>query len=189
MLQANEIVRDKQGVERCHRVVETVVANDPKDPTQGFTRTKAYCNKPVTNNIAEGGKTCPACEKQPPIGWASPRITNAAGVKLTPKELEECGVKDGQDPSLTATAPVKRVRVQRKPKESKPAVEAKVKKEIKKDTVLLEVPLSILEENGDVAKTLIEKTIDAFGQLPVTNFAESKRLIKLEEKLRGLLEA
>lgn len=189
MLQPNEIVRDKQGVERCQRIVEAVLANDAKDPMQGFKKVRAHCNKPVTLSISEGGKTCPSCEKQPPIGWASPRVTNAAGVRLTPKELEECGVTDGEDPSLKAAPVVKPVRAQRKPREAKPAVEAKVKKEVKKDVVLLEVPLSVLEENADVAATLIEKTIEAFGQLPVTNFAESKRLIKLEEKLRSMLGA
>jgi hypothetical protein len=185
----SNIERDEQGVDRCHRVVKAVVPNNPKNPTEGYRRIDAYCNKPVTFSVAERRKVCPDCDKQPPVGNVQPRTINAAGVSLTAKELEECGVTDGKDPSLNPPAEKEPAKAAPKPRAKKLAVEAKVKKEVKRDVVTLEVPLSVLEENGDVAAVLIQKTMDAFGTLPVTNFAESKRLIKLEEKLRGLLEA
>ncbi len=181
---SNEIKRDQQGVDRCQHIISTVMQNDPKNAALGFKKVQAYCNKPVTFSVSEGRKICPECDKQPPVGWVNPRITNSAGVSLTKKELEECGVKDGEDPSLKIVVPIK---IEKKKREAKIAVEAKVKKEIKKDVVSFDVPLSVLEENGDVAAILIQRTIDAFGKLPVTNFSESKRLIKLEEKLRALL--
>lgn len=186
MLQPNEIGRNGRGAEVCRRVRKIAVQNVPGDDSKGYHYIDAYCGKPVVHSISEGGKTCSECEKPPVIGWPRPKVTNAAGVVLTNRELQECGVKDGQDPSLKEAPPKPTARKLREPKK---AVEAKVKKEPKKDVVSLEVPLSVLEENGDVARILLLKTIEAFGTLPVTNFAESKRLIKLEEKIRAMLEA
>lgn len=179
-------IQDQQGVTRCNRVIETAVARNPKNPAEGFIHTKAYCRKPVTLSVSDGGFVCPDCNKKPPVGNVHPRVTNSAGTALTAAELKECGLTE--DPSLNPVPTVKK-RAERKPREAKPAVEAKVKKEVKKDTVTLEVPLSLLETDGDVAATLIKKTMEAFGSLPVTNYAESKRLMLLEEKLKSLLEA
>lgn len=182
---STEIGKQRDGtreIEVCKKVINATVENVPGDPSKGYKSVPSYCNRPVVLNVSENMKMCPRCDKQAPIGNVHPRITNAAGVRLTPKELEECGVTE--DTSLLA--PVAKPKV-KKPKEAKKAVEAKVKKEIRKDVVILEVPLSVLEENGDVAATLIRRTVEAFGSLPTTNFAESKRLIKLEEKLLALL--
>jgi hypothetical protein len=177
--------KDDRGVERCQRVKEAAIENVTGDPSKGYHNAKAICNRPASLNISENRKFCSDCDKQAPVGNVNPRVTNSAGIKLSKKELEECGVTE--DPSLKP-APAKKVRAERKPREAKPAVEAKVSK-VKKDAVTLEVSLSLLEENEDVAAILIRRTIEAFGELPVTNFAESKRLIKLEEKLRSLLES
>lgn len=182
-----EVLRNQNNAEICSRVKEIAVENVPKHPQQGFHYEKRICSRPLVLNISENRKTCPDCEKPAPIGNVNPRTINSKDIGLTKKELEECGITDGKEPAYKE-AKVEKVRQPRKPKEAKLAVEAKVSKK-SKDVVLLEVPLATLEGNVDVARALIEKTIDAFGQLPVTNFAESKRLIKLEEKLRGLLEA
>lgn len=176
-MQANEIVRNERGADVCHRVVQIAVEKVKGDASKGYKYVDAYCNKPVVHSISEGMKICPSCDKQPPIGNVHPRITNAAGIKLTPAELKECGVTDD---SFPATAPVDAV-------EAIPAVEAKV--EIKKDEVVLSIPLHELEGSVDVATLLIKKVIESFGTLPVTNFAESKRLIRLEEKLEAIVRA
>lgn len=182
MLQQNEIIRDGQGVERCHRIVETVLANDPKDATKGYKKIRAYCNKPVTLSISEGGKTCPGCEKQPPIGWASPKVTNAGDTTLTPKEMEECGLNpDGTRIDGKSIVTVKETI------EAPKAVEAKV--EVKKDEVVLNIPLKDLEASGDVAAYLVQKVIEGFGTLPTSNYGEAKRVMKLEEKLEALLRS
>ena len=180
------IKRDKQGVERCQRVIDTVAANDPKDPTKGFKPVKAYCNKPMTLSVSENRKICPDCEKQPVVGLPpgfTPRILNAASTPLTPKEMEECGLNpdgtriDGK-PIHEAKAPTQTV-------EAEQPVEAKV--EVKKDEVVLSIPLKDLEGQGDVAAYLIRKVIEGFGTLPTPTYAESKKIMKLEEKLESLL--
>lgn len=185
MLQPNEIGRNERGAEVCRRIRKVAVQKVPGNDAKGFKQIDAYCGQPVVLSISEGGKTCSVCEKAPPIGNVHPRVTNSAGVSLTPAELKECGVEDGEDPSLKP-APAK---IEKKPKEAKPAVEAKVKNEAKKDEVVLSIPLKDLEGDTDVAAFLIKKVIEGFGTLPVTNFAESKRLIRLEEKLQSMLGA
>jgi hypothetical protein len=185
----SNIERDEQGVDRCRRAVKAVVPNNPKNPTEGYKRIDAYCNKPVTFSVAERRKVCPDCDKQPPVGNVQPRTINAAGVSLTAKELEECGVMDGKDPSLNPPAEKAPVRAAPKPRAKKLAVEAKVKKEVRKDAVEMVVSLDLLEQSPDVIRTLITGAIEGMDKLPVTNFAESKRLIKLQEKLQSLLEA
>lgn len=178
-MQTNSVT-DGNGVERCQNVIETAIENVKNQPEKGYHQAKAYCNQPMTLSVAQKRKICPRCHKEPVVGWPEPRVTNAAGVVLTPKELEQCGVKDGQDPSLRAA--------KTKPMEATLAVEAKVS-ESKKDEVVLKIPLSELEVSGDVAASLVRKVIEAFGSLPTSNYAESKRIMKLEEKLEALLRA
>jgi hypothetical protein len=180
MLQS-EIRKQRDGtreIEVCGRVVDAVVENVTGDPSKGHKTIQAYCSRPLVLNIAENAKMCPQCDKQPPIGNVHPRITNAAGVILTKKELEECGVT-GKDPSQIPT------KVPKKTKEAKKAVEAKVSK-VLKDSITISITLDLLEQSEDVARTLIVGASQALDKLPVTNFAESKRLIRLQEKLDAL---
>lgn len=179
---------DGNGVERCQNVRDAAVENVKGDPSKGYSTAKVICNRPVTLSVSEKRKICPECDKQMPVGLPPnhrPRITNSAGVVLTAKELQECGVADGQDPSLKP-APV-REKAPRKPREAKKPVEAKVKQV--KDAVTFTVTLEQLEQGADIAGVLIKQAIDAMDKLPTPTLAESKRLIKLQERLQGLLEA
>ena len=177
----NEIVRNERGAEICRRVKKAAIQNVKGDPSKGYHYEDAYCNTPVVLDISENRKTCPSCEKCPPVGNVNPRITNAAGVRLTQKELEECGLKE--DTSLVPSKPQK---VEKKVR-AKKAVEAKVTK-AKKDFVEIDIDLGTLEADGDVAAILIRKAIDAMDKLPTPTLAESKRLIRIQERLEGMLK-
>lgn len=179
-MQQNQIVRDERGADRCHRVVKQAVESANADGTKGYKYVDAYCNKPVVLSISENQKMCPSCDKIAPVGNVHPRITNAAGVSLTAAELRECGVTE--DPSLK---PAPKVRAARKPKEAK-AVEAKVIKQVK-DAVTITVTLEQLEQGADLAGVFINAAIAAMDKLPTPTLAESKRLIKLQERLQSLL--
>ena len=179
-----DIKRDQQGVDRCQHIIETVMQNDPKNPAAGFRKIKAYCNKPITFSIAEGRKVCPECDKQPPVGWVAPRKTNATDTMLTPKEMEECGLNP--DGTRIDGKPITKV-VPQQTIEAPQAVEAKV--EVKKDEVSITVTLSDIEGTADIAALLIRRVSEGMDKLPVQNFGESKRLIKLQEKLESLLGA
>lgn len=185
MLQS-EIGKHRDGtreIEVCKRVIAAVVEIVPGDATKGHKTVQSYCNQPVVLSISENRKMCPRCEKQPPVGNVHPRTTNAAGIVLTKKELEECGVT-GVDPSTVSVAAPK---VPKKTREAKKAVEAKVKK-VNKDELVITVSLDTIEGANDIAATFISLASKALDELPVTNFAESKRLIRLQEKLDSLLK-
>ena len=177
-------VTDERGVERCRVIKETAIPNVANDPSKGYHQAKAYCNQPMMLNIAERRKVCPSCYKEPVVGNPQPRVTNAAGVVLTVKELEECGLNpdgtriDGKEIAVTKTteAPV-----------GPQTLEAKV--EIKKDEVTITVTLADIESGADIAALLIKRVSEGMDKLPVSNFGESKRLIRLQEKLEALLGA
>lgn len=177
-------VTDERGVERCMTIKEGAVENVKGDPSKGYHKAKVYCNQPMALSVSEKRKICPSCYKEPVVGFPTPRTTNATGVVLTPKEMEECGLNpdgtrlDGKEIAVKTVSETI---------EAPKAVEAKV--EVKKDSVVIEVPLADLEANPDVAAYLIRKVVAGFGALPITNYAESKRMMKLEEKLESMLGA
>jgi len=174
-MQASEIIRDDRGAERCHRIVKSVQNNKPID---------AYCNTPVLFDITEKRKTCPNCEKRPPEGDVHPRTINSNGIVLSAGELKSLGLTENQmfkeNPAPVQPKP-------KKPKEKK-LVEGKVYKQTR-DAVSLTVTLEQIEQTEDVAGLLIRTFLEGMQKLPTTNFAESKRLIRLEERLNKMLEA
>lgn len=181
MLQKH-IVRDERGVDRCDRHVMLAVQNVVGDDSKGYHNVEAKCGMPIVQRVSDGAKGCSRCDKEPPIGNVHPRVTNAAGVKLTEKELQECGLMED-----TSLKPAKTKEPTTKTLKTIFPVEGKVTK-IKKDVVILEVPLSELETD-DVARALIAKVIDGLDVLPVNNFKESRRLMVLRDKLLKSLEA
>ena len=175
----SDIRRDDRGVDRCCRTVMQAVHNVPNDDSKGFHNVASTCNMPIVQRISDGVKGCPRCDKEPPVGNVHPRVTNAAAVTLTQKELEECGVTED-------TSKIERPK-QAVKAEAKIAVEAKMS-EIKKDEISLTIALGDLESDRDIAAFLIKQASEALDTLPVTNFKESKRLIRLQEKLESLLK-
>jgi len=170
---------DERGVERCMRQVMTAIPNVLGDDSKGYHNVEALCNSPIVQRISDRVKGCPRCDKEPPVGNVHPRVTNSAGVALTAKELAECGVTEDTSKNVVP------IREQEK---SILAVEAKMDA-VKKEVVVIEVSLNNLESDVDIARLLIQQVIDGMDTLPVTNFKESKRLIRLQEKLEKLLEA
>lgn len=178
---SNQSVRDERGVDRCNREIMRAVPNVMGDDSKGYHNVKARCNQPIVSRISDGVKACPNCDREPPVGNVHPRVTNSAGIPLTQKELQECGVTE--DSSLKE--PKEKV-VAKKPKEKK-AVEAIKMNRAKKDVVDFTVALEQLESAEDISRLLIKAASEGLDRLPVTNFAESKRLLKIQEKLERLL--
>ena len=177
----SDIRRDERGVDRCNRKVFTAVQKVVGDDSKGYRNVEAYCGQPIVQRISDGAKGCPRCDKEPPVGNVHPKTINAASISLTPKELEECGLKEDYT-KLSIINPETNITVPELAMEAKPM-------EAKKDEIILTIPLSVLEGNKDVAADLIKRASAALDDLPVTNFKESKRLIKLQERLEALLHA
>ena len=177
----SEIRRDDRGVDRCIRTVMQAVHNVPNDDSKGFHNVAATCNMPIVQRISDGVKGCPRCDKEPAVGNVHPRVTNAAAVNLTQKELEECGVSE--DLSKLNT-PAKVINAM-----AEFAVEAKMSeiKDIEKDVVKIAVTIQLLEQADDIPRVFIMGAIQAMDTLPVTNYGESRRLDKVRQKLEALL--
>lgn len=167
---SSDIKRDERGVDRCNRKVFKAVNNK---------NIESYCGQPIVQRISDGVKGCPNCDKEPSVGNIHPVTINAASIELTPKELNECGLKE----DYTKIKPEISINTQ--------AMEAPVEKEslqfVKKDAVGIQVSLDSLEQCEDIPTLLIQAAIESMDNLPVTNFKESKRLIKLQEKMEALL--
>lgn len=177
---STDFKKDDRGVERCTRIATFAIQNIADDPSKGYHNEQAVCNWPIATRMSDGVRGCSRCDREPAVGNVKPRITNAAGISLTDKELKECGVT--KDTSKEAAK-----KISKKLNEAtKKAVEAKVSK-VKKDELVLVISLQHLESDADIAALLIKKASAALDELPVTNFAESKRLIRLQEKLEALV--
>lgn len=181
MLQS-EIIRDERGIDRCNRKVFKAVQKVAGDDSKGYKNVESYCRQPIVQRISDGVRGCPSCDKEPAVGNVHPRTTNANNIALTPKEMEDCGLNpdgtriDGkiieQKSVEVATIPVEGIKVS----------------EVKKDEINLSISLVDLESDRDIAAFLIKQASEALDSLPVTNFKESKRLIRLQEKLESLLK-
>jgi hypothetical protein len=170
------VLVDPQGVGRCRKIITTAMENVPGDPSKGCHNVKAYCNRPVTFCISENRMLCPQCDPVAKVGQVAPgRVTNANGIVLTADELKETSIVE---------APLLIPEKIRKPRK---AMEARVKK-ARADAVELEVLLDELESGCDITAMLVKRVIDGLDNLPVTNFKESKRLLKVQEMLQKLLE-
>lgn len=177
----NEIRQDDRGVDRCDRSIMLAVPNVTGDDSKGYHNVEAKCGMPIVQRISDRVKGCPRCDKEPPVGNVHPRITNAAGIKLTDKELQDCGLTE----DISLKSKVIKETITETLKTCFP-VEGKVI-EIKKDVVSLEITLADLE-TMDVARMLVTKVIDGLDVLPVSNFKESRRLMVLRDSLLKSLE-
>jgi len=173
-----EIRRDERGAERCARKIMKAVPNVMGDDSKGYHNVEAICNAPITVRISDNVKGCPNCDKEPPVGNVKPRTINSNAIHLTPAELKECGVTENITHPVVAPVVIQ---------EKATTVEGTKMSEVRKDTIRFEVSLETLEGDIDVAAFLIQRASESLDELPVTNFKESKRLIKLQEKLESLL--
>ena len=173
---SKDITRDDRGVDRCARTVAHAVHNVPNDDSKGFHNVVGPCGMPITQRISDGVKACPRCDKEPATGNPKPRTINAAGIALTPKELQECGLTE--DSSLKPAVPKTTYAFLEEPK-MEPS---------RKDVIVFEVPIAALESN-DIPQLLVQQAITSLDTLPVANFGESRRLMTLRDKLVALLGA
>jgi hypothetical protein len=168
---------DERGTRCCIRIIKKVI---PSSDGKGSTYIDAPCNQPVTMNISTKQLVCPNCDKEPPIGWVNPRVTNTANT------IEDATRLRNGLPTITKVQrTAEPIKPARKIRDVKKPVEAKMKK-ANKDELVFTVPLGLLEGDSDIAAALIAQASAAIDQLPVANFAESKRLMRIQEKLNAL---
>jgi hypothetical protein len=179
MLQS-DIRRDERGIDRCNRKIFTAVQRVVGDDSKGYKNVEAICNQPIVQRISDGVKGCSRCDIEPPVGNVHPKTINSAMTNLTPKELEECGLKEDYtklEQSIINTQAMEA------------PVENSVKVVAERPKNLLEILTNIeaLEQCEDIPTMLITLAVDAMDKIPVSNYGESRRLDKVRQKMEALL--
>lgn len=166
-----------QGVERCIRIID-----------KGSNNQRHCMSMMVTD--ATNGKVCTRCFKQPNPGVARPTVINSSMIRLNEKELKECGLT--VDP--TYISPAQRSKSDREVVAATPKV-LKVKRPYTRrekmavpNSVKIEVSMNDLKDSDDVVKLLLQKSIEAIYELPVTKFSEAEAIREVSEKIKELLK-
>lgn len=158
-----------QGLERCIRVVEP------------GTQNQRHCMSMMVNNLTMNQRLCSNCDRIRDPN-ANPRVINSSMIRLSDKELAECGLD--KDPLLNAKVlEVKKV----KEKIIQPAPVQRRAKVAKPNAVNIEVTMKELEENPNIVYVLLKKTLDAVYDLPITKFSEAEAIRGTSEKIKTLM--
>jgi hypothetical protein len=159
-----------QGIDRCIRILDKGTPN------------QRHCMAMMINNLSTKTRGCSSCDRIRDPN-ARPTVINSASIRLSQKELEQCGLD--HDPLLNAKSePIKQPKrlkvkevqpVQRRPKVAVP------------NTVKIEITMKELEQNPDIVDVLLQKALEAIYELPITKFSEAEAIRGTSEKIKNLL--
>lgn len=172
MLKIGKKYANFQGIDRCIRVLDT------------GTDHAHHCGAMMVKNLTLNTLMCTSCDRIKDPN-ANPKVINSSMIRLSNKELEECGLNS--DPLLNAKPePV----VQPKKVVKKEAVEPKPRTAKVKtpNSVKIEVTMEELRNNPDVVKVMLQKTLDAIFDLPVSNFREAEAIRVVKDKVEAYLK-
>lgn len=161
-----------QGLDRCIRVLEKGTPN------------QRHCMSMMINNLSTNTRGCSSCDRIKDPN-ANPRIINSSMIRLSQKELEQCGLD--HDPLLNAKATDPKLFV---PKLSRAKAIIKAERRTKvavPNNVKIEITMKELEQNPDIVEVLLKKTLDAIYDLPITKFSEAEAIRGTSEKIKTLL--
>lgn len=171
MLKMGKKFAQFQGVDRCIRVLE------PGTPNQ------RHCGAMMVKNLTVNQLMCSSCDRIKDVN-AKPTVINSSMIRLSDKELAECGLKE--DPLAHArTVPIQ-------PKKVKKAVAATgEKRSVKVKTpnkIMIEMSMEELKSDPDVIKVMLNKTLEAIFELPVSNFREAEAIRVVKERVESFLK-
>ncbi len=168
MLKMGKKYNQFQGIDRCIRVL------DPGSPSQH------HCMAMMVKDMTRNMVICSSCDRVKDVN-AQPHTINSASVKLSPKELEEMHMTTDplENAKPTAVKKIKAVKVKESiPRRSKMAVPNNVK---------IEISMKELQNDPNVLKVLLQKTMDAIFELPVKNFREAEEIRVVKERVERFL--
>jgi len=163
-----------QGIDRCIRVLEKGTPN------------QRHCMAMMINNLTTNQRLCSSCDRIKDPN-ANPKVINSSMIRLSQKELEECGLQS--DPLLNAKAapePVKPKRT-RRTKEEMATSEPRRSKVKTPNSVKIEMTMEDLKKNPNVLSVMLQKTLDAIYELPVSNFREAEEIRVVKERVEEFL--
>lgn len=161
------------GVDRCILVID-----------QG-TDHAHHCGAMIVSNLSTNQKMCSSCDRVKDPN-ARPKIINSSMIRLNDKELAECGLTE--DPLLNAKPdPLpkpKKAKAKAEPTEAPRRTKVKTP-----NTVKIEVTMKELQSDSNVVGVLLQKTLDAIFELPVSNFREAEEIRVVKERVEAHLKA
>lgn len=162
-----------QGIERCIRILEKGTPN------------QRHCLSMMVSNLTTNQRICSSCDRIRDPN-ANPKVINSSMIRLSQKELNECGLES--DPLLNAKAAAP---VPVKHKRSVGILEAPVRTRRPKvavpNIVKIEITMKELEQNPDIVDVLLQKALEAIYDLPITKFSEAEAIRGTSEKIKKLL--
>lgn len=160
-----------QGLDRCIRILEKGTPN------------QRHCMAMMINNLTTNTRGCSSCDRIKDPN-ANPKVINSSMIRLSQKELEECGLKN--DPLLNPKAePIKQPkRLKAVKDETTTPRRAKVKTPNK---VTIEMSMEELQKDPNVVNVMLQKTLEAIFELPVSNFREAEAIRVVKERVESFL--
>ena len=157
-----------QGIDRCIRILEPGTVN------------QRHCMAMMVNNLSTNTRICSNCDRIRDPN-ANPQVINSSMIRLSQKELEECGLKTDPLANVKAVIPQKSKKAkdkqaaQRRPKVAVPT------------SIKIEVTMKELEGNPNIVDVLLKKALEAVYELPITKFSEAEAIRGTSEKIKTLL--
>lgn len=166
-----------QGIERCIRVLESGTPN------------QRHCLSMMVSNLTTNQKMCSSCDRIRDPN-ARPKTINSSMIRLSQKELADCGL--ASDPLLnvkTTDVSSKVIPQIYKPKKRNiREQEVRRPKVAKPSSINIEVSMKELEENPNIMYVLLKKTLEAVYELPITKFSEAEAIRGTSEKIKALID-
>jgi hypothetical protein len=164
-----------QGIDRCIRVLEKGTPN------------QRHCLSMMVNNLTTSTRGCSSCDRIKDPN-ANPKVINSSMIRLSQKELEECGLQS--DPLINAKAQAVLVAKPKRTRRTKEEMAtAGPRRTIVKtpNSVKIEMSMEELKKNPNVLNVMLEKTLEAIYELPVSNFREAEEIRVVKERVESFL--
>lgn len=161
-----------QGIDRCIRVLEKGTPN------------QRHCMSMMINNLTTNTRGCSSCDRIKDPN-ANPKVINSSMIRLSQKELEECGLQSDPLINAKAQAPVK---VKKSRKQVDQPTEGPRRTKVKTaNSVKIEITMEELKKDPNVVNALLQKTLEAIFELPVSNFREAEEIRVVKERVESFL--
>lgn len=174
MLKLGKTFANFQGIDRCIRVLE---------PGQSNQR---HCGSMMVKNLTMNQLMCSNCDRVKDVN-ARPKVINSAMIRLSDKELAECGLESDPLANLKPEPIKPAKRLKKQPVEGAEVTPRRTKVKTP-NSVKIEISMDELKNDPNVVNVMLNKTLEAIFELPVSNFREAEAIRVVKEKVESYLK-
>lgn len=176
MLKIGKRYANFQGIDRCIQVLDVGMPH------------QRHCGSMMVKNLTMNQLMCTSCDRVKDPN-ARPNVINSSMIRLSQKELEECGLQSDPLAGKTvvpepAKEPAKKIKKERK---DEAVVGPKTRTMKTPNKVNIEMTMEELKNNPDVVAVMLNKTLEAIYELPVSNFREAEAIRVVKERVESFL--